>query len=122
MTELDIKYWQFAPDVFDWARDRDHAPCPMASTYQLVRNVLSVCVEPGVSVVTSGRHVLLLYDGRNPAFTTGGAAAMAFDRARAALKIPGLLRRCSWQALVHHLRKDGALDFLTSELEEKYGF
>ena len=46
LTEIGVKYWDYAPNLFDWDGDKNLVPCPLRSTYQLVRNVLAACVTP----------------------------------------------------------------------------
>jgi hypothetical protein len=56
LSERGILYWQFLPQFFAWSATKDHRPCPLAFTYQLVRNVLAVCVsEDGVPAAGGGQ-------------------------------------------------------------------
>jgi hypothetical protein len=41
LTEIRVRYWRYSADLFGWANDRDHRPCPLASNYQLARNILA---------------------------------------------------------------------------------
>jgi hypothetical protein len=43
--QVGVQYWHHAPAVFNWNPDIDHSPCPLAWTYQLVRNVLAATVR-----------------------------------------------------------------------------
>jgi len=122
LTFRQIKYWHFTPMLFDWDANADHAVCPMRSTYQLVRNILAASVARDGNVVEG--FALLLYDDRNPAFQLGGRGYTAYDEVKTAL-VAGhrhRLQRLSWQTLVAKLRTDDRLRWLTSELQEKYGF
>jgi hypothetical protein len=121
LTELEIKYWEYIPVFFEWSEHTDHAPCPLRLTYQLVRNILSVCVRPDGSVSSDNGHVVLIYDERNPDFQNGGDGNMKFEITKSALKKPSLLRKCSWQEIVKLLREKETLKWLTDELELKYG-
>jgi len=61
------------------------------------------------------------YDERNPAFQKGGDGCVAFVETRQALKVPSMLRGCSWQRIIRHLRSQRILPWLTDQLELKYG-
>jgi hypothetical protein len=67
-------------------------------------------------------HAVLVYDERNPSFQNGGKGFVAFEETRGALRIPSLLRKCSWQHIVRHLRSKMILPWLTEQIELKYGF
>lgn len=121
LTEIGVLYWKYIPVLFKWGNGDDLKPCPLYKNYQLVRNILAVCVRPDGSVSTSNGHVILLYDERNPAFQKGGDGFVAFKETREALKVPSLLRRCSWQRIINHLRAKLILPWLTDQLESKYG-
>lgn len=122
LTERGILYWRFVPHLFTWSAADDCRPCPLDCTYQLIRNVLAVCVGDD-GVVDPGRgHVLVVYDNRNPAFQPGGAGDAAWIVATGALRFPHLLRRVSWQCLAGHLRRFTDLAWLTTALADKYGF
>jgi len=122
LTEVGIRYWEYLPPLLGWNNDRDHASCPLRTTYQLVRNVLAACVSDGGKLGLDSGHAVLLYDERNPCFREGGAGFKAWQVLRRDLRKPQLLRLCSWQALVSTLRRDAALAWLTSALHAKYGF
>ena len=115
-----MQYWQHAPAVLDWNPDTDHSPCPLASTYQLVRNVLAATVRQD-RVETASGHALIIYDERNPAFWPGGEARSAYDAVCAALRHPGLLRTVSWQRVIGQLSAVRDLRWLVDGLEAKYG-
>jgi len=121
LTEAHIRYWEFIPRLFNWTDDVDLAPCPLRMNYQLVRNILAAGVRPDGSVVTEAGHVILLYDARNPAFRIGGDGLKAYYQTRQALRQPSMLRKCSWQRIVDHLRGKSVLKWLTGELALKYG-
>ena len=118
LSEIGVKYWSYIPELFDWSADIDHDPCPLNSTYQLVRNLLAACVDPTGRVGRDSGHVVLLYDARNPAFQGDGKGIIAWNRVRAALKKLSLLQKCTWQEVVTSL----PLDWLATGLTRKYGF
>ena len=120
LTEIGVRYWTYLPDLFDWDADRDLQPCPFSPAYQLARNALAATVTDTGFDVTAG-HVLVVYDPRNPEFGTGGAARRQYESAIAACKIPGLIRRLSWQRLTGALAVAPELAYLVAALEEKYG-
>jgi len=123
LTGIGVRYWSHAPDLFRWASDRDHVPCPLRDTYQLARNALAVCIDEARGVVLPGSgHVVLIYDARNPAFTPGGTGEKAYTQARDALLRKDLLRRCSWQVITARLCTTSSLRWLGDELRTKYGF
>jgi len=121
LTEIGVLYWRYVPTLFDWPSDADQAPCPLRRNYQLVRNVLAVCVRPDGTVSPESGHVVLVYDERNPAFQASGNGLLAFVETRQALKNSGLLRKCSWQRIIGQLKKKAVLPWLTEQLELKYG-
>jgi hypothetical protein len=121
LTEQGIRYWEFIPQLFDWSAMADVNPCPLAQTYQLVRNLLAVSVQPDGSLETEKAHVLVIYDSRNPAFAPGGVADAQWQQTVAALRFPKMLRRLSWQHLAGHLAVHEPLDWLLDGLRRKYG-
>jgi hypothetical protein len=88
--------------------------------YQLVRNILAVGADVAGKPSAMSGHAVLIYDTRNPAFRTGGVGLAAYEATRAALHNKAMLRRCSWQALIAHLRAQGVLSELMAQLEAKY--
>jgi hypothetical protein len=46
----------------------------------------------------------------------------AYSETKGALKKQTLLRKCSWQKIVSHLRAQNILPWLTENLNLKYGF
>lgn len=120
LTNAGIRYWKLIPQVFRWDSQRDHYPCPMRQTYQLVRNTIAVAGHEHSGSPRQG-HAVLLYDARNPAFAEGGPGRGAYNRAKGALKRPDALRRCSWQRLASHLRADKQMRWLGEALQAKYG-
>ena len=44
LTTRGVRYWDYTAELLGWPSDTDHRPCPLESTYQLMRNVLAVCV------------------------------------------------------------------------------
>lgn len=120
LSEIGVKYWDFIPRLFKWESNRDWENCPLYDTYQLVRNILAVCVKPDGTVTLNDGNALLLYDERNPAFQEGGKGQVAFMKVGTALREPAVLRKCSWQQLVEHLREQSVLPWLTGKLAAKY--
>jgi hypothetical protein len=121
LSEAGIRYWEFVPRLFRWLAKQDHVPCPLATPYQLVRNVLGVCVRKDDFIDTATAHALLLYDARNPAFRPGGEGLAAYHAVKTALLEQGVLRRCSWQRVLSRLRQDQDLVWLADALRAKYG-
>jgi hypothetical protein len=121
LTERKRKYWQYVPELFEWKSDSDLYPCPLKKNYQLVRNILAVGVKPNGTVSLNEGHVLLIYDGRNPAFQQDGDGFSAYTETRVALQKPTMLRKCSWQRIVKHIREKNTLSWLTESLALKYG-
>jgi len=113
--------WKYIPQLFHWKNDVDLIPCPLNKNYQLVRNILAVGVNPDEQVSSANGHVVLIYDKRNPAFQEDGKGLVAFEETRRFLQEPTMLRKCSWQLIVQHMRNKGILNWLTEELKLKYG-
>lgn len=122
LSEIGVRYWCYIPELFDWSAKKDLDPCPLNSTYQLVRNLLAVCVDQTGRVSLDSGHVVLLYDGRNPAFQGDGKGITAWNTVRAALKKQSQMQKCTWQEIVTCLRADDTLDWLATGLTRKYGF
>jgi hypothetical protein len=121
LAESGVLYWRYIPGLFKWKNDSDLIPCPLNKNYQLVRNVLAVGVKPDDTVSPNYGHVILIYDGRNPAFHQGGKGLMAYTETRKELLEPTMLRKCSWQCIVQHMREKAILPWLTEQLDLKYG-
>jgi len=121
LTEIGVLYWKYIPELFKWGTATDLSPCPLHGNYQLVRNVLAACVRSDGTVSAANSHAVLIYDERNPAFQNGGRGFVAFQDTREALKDPSVLRKCSWQRIVKHLRSKMILPWLTDQLALKYG-
>jgi hypothetical protein len=121
LAERGIRYWDFVPRLLNWDVEQDMRPCPLAASYQLVRNVLAACVNSSGSLDTESGHALVIYDARNPAFQPGGTADSQWLATLAALQQPSVLRRVSWQAVVGHLSQNADLQWLTRGLRDKYG-
>jgi hypothetical protein len=121
LSEIGVLYWRYIPSVFNWGGDLDLIPCPLHKNYQLVRNILAVSVNAEGQVSSENGHVVLIYDERNPAFQEKGDGLSAYWDTRGALKKPGMLRRCSWQRIVQHIRQNGILPWLPDMLALKYG-
>ena len=121
LTERNILYWDHLPHLFNWPSDRDHVPCPFASTYQLARNALAATLTPKGELNPTGGHVLIVYDNRNPAFQPNGKAWTQWQAAVSDCRYQGLLRRLSWQQLLLYLADAPELAYLVDGLREKYG-
>ena len=120
LTEIGVRYWTYLPDLFDWAADRDLRPCPFSDVYQLARNALAATVTASGFDLGSG-HVLVVYDARNPEYASGGAAQRQYGSVIRACRVPGLIRRLSWQRLVGAFTCAPELAYLVAGLEGKYG-
>ncbi len=120
LTEIGVRYWTCLPHLFDWNADQDLQPCPFSPLYQLARNALAATLTDTGLNANSG-HVLAVYDARNPEFLAGGAAQQQYASAIAASRIPGLIRRLSWQRLAGALAPAPELAYLVAGLEGKYG-
>ena len=119
LTEIGVRYWTYLPNLFDWAADRDLRPCPFSEVYQLARNALAATVTECGFDPNSG-HVLVVYDARNPEFAAGGVAGRQYESAISACRVPGLIRRLSWQRLVGAFTCAPELTYLLAGLEGKY--
>jgi hypothetical protein len=93
--------------------------CPLRGTYQLVRNVLAACVRDGQVDADNGVAVLL-YDARNPAFADGEDFS-AYETVRRALRNPENICRVTWQSILAEMRMHQELNWLTGQVQLKYG-
>ena len=118
LTGIGILYWRYLPQLFEWAAYRDHVPCPFGSVYQLARNALAAGVTPDGP---AAGHVLVVYDARNPEFREDGKAERQWRLAAAACRVPGLMRRLSWQRLLAALAPAPELAYLVNGAGQKYG-
>ena len=100
LTEIGIRYWEYLPCLFDWPADYDHEPCPLGETYQLARNALAATLTPDGELDPGKGHVLVVYDARNPEFQGDGRAERQWKAVIATCRVPGLVRRLSWQRLM----------------------
>jgi hypothetical protein len=121
LTQIGVRYWRYVPSLLRLNSERDIDPCPLDANYQLVRNILAIGVTPEGQVSPAHGHVIMIYDERNPAFQKGGKGFTAFTVTRQALLEPAMLRKCSWQRIVEHMRRESILPWLTEQLELKYG-
>jgi hypothetical protein len=119
LAEADILYWQFIPELFRWDGSADVKQCPLRHTYQLVRNVLAACVLDGRVDAHNGVAVLLC-DARNLAFSHG-EGFWAYEQVRCALLNPLTVCRITWQDILASMRKHQELNWLTTQLQLKYG-
>jgi hypothetical protein len=122
LTEIGVRYWSHIPELLSWDSATDRRPCPLAETYQLVRNILAACVTSDQRVDTANAHALVIYDARNPAFQAGGEANRQWLTVKDALRNPENLRSCSWQRLISHLSRDPEMHWMVEALNAKYGF
>jgi hypothetical protein len=120
LTQIGVRYWCYVPSLFRLNGDRDIDPCPLNSNYQLFRNILAIGVTPEGQVSPAHGHVIMIYDERNPAFQKGGKGFTAFTVTRQVLLEPAMLRKCSWQRIVEHMRRESILPWLTEQLQSKY--
>ena len=81
-----------------------------------------MCLQASGRLVTADRHVLVVYDERNPAVWPGGEADEQWHETVRLLRHPRLLRRVSWQRLVAHLAGEPAIAGLVGSLADKYDF
>lgn len=125
LTEIGVRYWDYIPDYLNWDPTIDFSPCPLNSTYQLVRNILAACLKPksGSESETEKAegHAVLLYDARNPEFKQNGKGWQGYAELKDALKDKSLLRSCTWQDIIRSMAKNKDLDWLREMLREKYG-
>ena len=121
LTEIGIRYWEHLPHLFDWSPDRDLVPCPFKDVYQLARNALVAALTPDGRPNPSIGHALVVYDARNPKFQNGGAAENQWNQAVDACRMPGLLRRLSWQRLMTAISRAPELAYLVQGISQKYG-
>lgn len=118
LTEIGIMYWQYLPHLFEWSAHQNHVPCPFGKVYQLARNALAAGVASGSP---APGHVLVVYDARNPEFKANGRAGRQWRSAVASCRVPGLLRRLSWQRLLTALARTPELAYLIEGVGQKYG-
>jgi hypothetical protein len=121
LTEIGVLYWRYVQQLFRWKSEQDLPSCPLYANYQLVRNILAIGVTPDGRVSPTNGHVVMVYDERNPVFQVNGRGFSAFAETRGALREPTMLRKCSWQKIVQHLRSADILPWLTDHLACKYG-
>lgn len=120
LAEIGVLYWTCLPHLFDWPNDRDLQPCPLSEVYQLARNALAATVTE-LGIDPSSGHVLIIYDARNPEYSVSGAAQRQYESAICASRVPGLIRRLSWQRLAGAFTRAPELRYLLAGLEGKYG-
>lgn len=121
LTQIGVLYWKYVPQLFKWKSNSDLDPCPLNKNYQLVRNILAVGVKSNGTVSLNDGHVILIYDKRNPAFQEKGEGFIAYKKTQIALLEPTMLRKCSWQHIIQHMRDKNILPWLTENLAQKYG-
>ena len=121
LTEIGIRYWDYLPHLFDWPADRDYAPCPFGDVYQLARNALAAVLMPNGKLDRSRGHALVVYDARNPEFQSSGRAERQWELTVAACRVPGLLRRLSWQRVMATAAGAPELAYLVDNVRDKYG-
>lgn len=121
LSEIGISYWDCIPELFNWNAAEDVIPCPLLPTYQIVRNVLAAVVDFEGRVNPASGHAVFVYDGRNPAYKLGGTADVQLRQAAAACRVPGLIRRVTWQEMVRVCQGCADLEWLLVVLNEKHG-
>lgn len=121
LTEIGVLYWRYVPYLLNCKNDSDYNPCPLNKNYQLVRNILAVGIKPDGTASVNNGHVILIYDERNPAFQQGGNGLLAYISTQSELQEPTMLRKCSWQRIIKHIRERNILSWLTESLTLKYG-
>ena len=121
LTQSNIHYWDYLDELLGWRPDIEHWPCRLSATYQLVRNILAVCVVANGEFRADAGHALTIYDERNPAMAADGRGMQQWDAVHEAHKQAPLLRRLSWQSLISQLPGDPVLDWLKEKLTLKYG-
>ena len=121
LTEIGIRYWEYLPCLFDWPADYDHEPCPFGETYQLARNALAANLTPDGELDPGKGHVLVVYDARNPEFQGDGRAERQWKAVIATCRVPGLVRRLSWQRLMAAVAHTPILTYLVDGVAKKYG-
>jgi hypothetical protein len=121
LSEVGISYWDFIPELFDWDAAQDWSPCPLLPTYQIVRNAFAAVVDSEGCVNPSKGHAVFVYDDRNPAYRFNGAADAQLRMAASACRVPGLIRRVTWQQIVRVCVGSEDLAWLLDAIEEKHG-
>ena len=121
LAEIGVRYWEHLPQLFDWPADRNHVPCPLGDVYQLARNALAAALTPDGELDPATGHALVVYDARNPEFWENGKAGRQWTLATAACRVPGLMRRVSWQRLMLAIARAPELAYLVDGVGRKYG-
>ena len=121
LTEVGIRYWDYLPRLFTWDGSIDLVPCPFKDVYQLARNALAAVLTPDGNLDLTKGHALVVYDARNPEFRNDGKAERQWRAATAACRVPGLIRRLSWQRLMSVLIHAPELAYLVDGVRRKYG-
>lgn len=91
-------YYSAAEDVFAFAPRVDGSPCPIAASYQAIRNIAAARALAGVREAA----FVLLYDDRNPYFSGSGdwpGWAQALEGLADGQDVVSV-RSCSWQQLL----------------------
>ena len=121
LSEIKVRYWKYAGDLFGWSPEIDHPLCPLNKTYQLVRNILAACVDEHCKLHADRGHALIIYDQRNPAMAARGICDVAWRKTYEALQARSTLRRLSWQGFIAQWPNDPVLGWLKKMVGEKYG-
>lgn len=121
LAEKNIKYWAFAPLLFDWDASVDLRPCPLNETYQLARNAMVATCEASGSFMADMGFVTIIYDKRNPAFQQGGRAFHQLELARSSSRYEGMFRLLSWQRLCGQLASHERFTWLLDAISAKHG-
>ncbi len=112
-------YWQHLTGVLGWDGQREHRPCPLCRPYGLVRTLLALAADPAARGMECS--LVVVYDGRNPAFAPGRQALRLLAAVEASLMVPIALRRTTWQAIAGAIARSPWHSDLVGYLREKYG-
>ncbi|MDA8587071.1 hypothetical protein N9L47_12560 [Rhodobacteraceae bacterium] len=121
LSEIGIRYWDLIPKYFAWDANEDHCPCPLLPSYQIVRNVLASIVKDDGGDCSSNGHPIFVYDARHPAYKPNGAADAQLRQAAEACRVPGLIRRVTWQEIARACEGTEEMAWLVEALSQKHG-
>lgn len=121
LTEIGVRYWDHLPRLFTWEKGIDLVPCPFKDVYQLARNALAAVLTADGNLDLTKGHVLVVYDARNPEYRDDGKAERQWRLATASCRVPGLIRRMSWQRLMSILSGAPELTYIVDGVWKKYG-
>ena len=87
----------------------------------MARNALAATLTPDGRIDPGRGHVLVVYDARNPGFRGEARAERQWKAVVASCRVPGLVRRVSWQRLMAAIENTQELAYLVDGVAEKYG-